>query len=181
MPRIQAITDETATPQAGEILQTVKQTMGSVPNLIATMANSPAVANAFLGFSQTLASGSLSASLREQIALTVAEANQCHYCLSAHTLLAKGTGLSDQDVVAARNATAAGAKEAAALQFARAVVETNANVDTSEIERLRHVGFSDGEILEIVANVVVNIFTNYINHIADTEIDFPVAPQLAAA
>jgi uncharacterized peroxidase-related enzyme len=152
-----------------------------VPNLIATMANSPAVATAYLGLSQALSTGSLSARLREQIALAVAESNGCGYCLAAHTALGKGAGLSKQETCDARRAASHDAREQAPLDFARTVVADRGVVDDADVEQVRQAGYTDGEIGEIVANVALNLFTNYFNHVAETEIDFPAAPSLAAA
>lgn len=181
MPRIHAVTTENANAKTVELLSTVKKKLGAVPNLIATMANSPAVANAYLGFSQSLASGSLPARLREQIALVVGETNGCNYCLAAHTALGKGVGLSEQDTCNARRAVARDDREQAALEFARTIVAERALVSDVDVQKVRDAGYTDGEIAEIVANVAINIFTNYFNHVADTEVDFPTAPELAAA
>ena len=178
MSRIQPVKFETTTPVAQEILTNVKKKLGTVPNLIATMANSPAVANAYLSFSGALSDGDLPASLRERIALTVGQRNQCGYCLAAHTMLGKGAGLSEDEIVAARQGTASSSKDAAAVQFARKLVDDRGNVSEDDLADVRNAGFSDGEIGEIVANVALNIFTNYFNHVADPEIDFPVAPDL---
>lgn len=179
MPRIQPVKTETATPAAAEILANVKKKMGAVPNLISTMATSPAVANAYLSFSAALGSGDLPASLRERIALTVGQGNECDYCLSAHTMLGKNAGLSEEDVVEARQGTASDSKQAAAVEFARKLVDNRGNVSDDDLALVRDAGYDDGEIAEIVANVALNIFTNYFNHVADPEIDFPVAPALA--
>ena len=181
MPRLQPVNQATADSATSKLLGAVEKKMGAVPNIIATMANSPAVANAYLGFSQSLSTGSLSARLREQIALVVGETNGCGYCVAAHTALGKGAGLSQQETCDARRAVAADDKERAALDFARKIVVDRGNVSDADVQQLRHVGYTDGEIAEIVANVALNIFTNYFNHVAGTEVDFPLAPELAAA
>ena len=181
MPRITPVAAQTAQGTTAEILSGVKKKMGMVPNMIATMATSPAVANAYLSFSGALAGGALPASFRERIALATGQANDCHYCLSAHSLLGKGAGLSESDVVDARNATASEAKEAAGLAFAHKLVENRGQVSDDDLAAVRNAGYSDGDVAEIVANVALNIFTNYFNHVADPEIDFPVAPALADA
>ncbi|TWT92124.1 Alkyl hydroperoxide reductase AhpD [Botrimarina colliarenosi] len=181
MPRIQPIDRTLAPPATAELLDGVQKKMGVVPNLIATMAQSRAVASAYLGFSQALASGSLSAQLRERIALAVGEANGCDYCVSAHTALAKQAGLTEQETCDARRAEATDEKEAAALQFAQQIVTDRGVVTDGNVERVRQVGYTDGEIAEIVAAVALNLFTNYFNHVAGTEVDFPAAPKLAVA
>jgi uncharacterized peroxidase-related enzyme len=163
-----------------DLLGAVEKKMGRVPNLIATMAQSSAVLEAYFGFSQGLAGGSLSASLREQIALTVSEANQCNYCLAAHSFLGGKTGLSRSEIHDARHGLASDEKANAALIFARKIVEERGHVSDEDVEEVRHAGYTDGEIAEIVANVALSIFTNYFNHVAETEIDFPLAPSLAA-
>jgi AhpD family alkylhydroperoxidase len=98
MPRIQPITRENADSATANLLGAVEKKMGTMPNLISTMASSPAVAKAYLGFSQTLSGGMLTARLREEIALVVGETNNCDYCVAAHTTLGKGAGLSREGV-----------------------------------------------------------------------------------
>ena len=181
MIRIQPISKETTCEKQQAILTTGQKAMGGVPNLIKTMAQSPAVATAYLGFSQALSQGSLPAKLRESISLAVGEANSCNYCLSAHTMLGSKAGLTGTDIMQARSASAEDPKTAAALAFAKKVVTERGIVADADVESLRSHGFDDGDIAEIVANVALNIFTNYFNHIAGTEIDFPLAPPLKAA
>jgi len=181
MARIPALDEQTTDAAAADLLASVKKKMGKVPNLIATMANSPAVATAYLGFSQALSGGALPARLREQIALVVGETNHCDYCLAAHTTLGKGAGLSEQETCDARQALSQDEREGVALDFARKLVQDRGVVQDGDIERLREAGYTDGEISEIVAHVALNTFTNYFNHVAQTEIDFPTAPSLCAA
>jgi len=181
MSRIQPVRQETADRSTAELLGAVKKKLGVVPNLIATMANSAAVTTAYLGFSESLSSGSLPARLREQIALAVGQWNGCNYCLAAHTAIGKRAGLSDQQARDARRGKASDAKESAALHFARRILSEQGHVADDEIHKIRDAGYTDGEIAEIVANVAINIFTNYFNHVAGTEVDFPAAPELAAA
>lgn len=180
MPRIQPVNRDAADSATTQLLSSVEKKLGMVPNLITTMANSPAVSNAYLGFSQSLSTGSLPARLREQLSLVVGETNGCDYCVAAHTALGKGAGLSEGETCDARRAVSGDDKERAALEFARKIVTDRAIVSDGDIEKVREAGYTDGEIGEIVANVALNIFTNYFNHVAETEVDFPVAPELAA-
>ncbi|TWU21879.1 carboxymuconolactone decarboxylase family protein [Bythopirellula polymerisocia] len=180
MARIQPISKETADSATAQLLDTVKKKMGMVPNLVATMANSPAVANAYLGFSQQLATGSLTPRLREQIALAVGEENSCDYCLAAHTALGKGAGLSESETCDARKAEPKDDAERVALEFAQKIVKDRGNVSDDDIRQVRVAGYTDEEISEIVANVALNIFTNYFNHVAGTEVDFPAAPAMSS-
>jgi uncharacterized peroxidase-related enzyme len=173
MPRIAPIEPETASGKAAHLLDLVQKKLGLTPNLMNTLAASPAALEAYLGFNAALAGGALDAKLREQIALAVAQANACEYCLAAHTALGALAGLTPEDIAASRNAHAADSWRNAALQFARTVVTDRGEVSDAEIAKVRAAGFGDVEITEIVANVVLNIFTNYINHVAQTVVDFP--------
>ncbi len=181
MPRIQPVQKQFADADTAKLLAGVEKKLGKVPNIVATMANSTAVANAYLGFSQALAGGSLPAPLREQLALVVGETNGCDYCLAAHTALGKRAGLSDEEARDARRAEAKDTKVRAALEFARQIVNDRGHVSDQDVERVRQAGYNDGEIAEIVAHVALNTFTNYFNHVADTEVDFPAAPELTSA
>jgi len=173
MPRLKAIPKDEATGKAAELLEAVQAKMGRTPNILRTMAGSPAVLEAYLGFSGALAGGSLSPELREQIALAVGEANGCGYCVAAHAAIGKMAGLNSQQIGDSRAGHSADGKVAAALRFALEIVEKRGNVTDGDVSSLREVGYGDGEIVEIVANVSLSIFTNYFNHIAETEIDFP--------
>ena len=180
MPRIQPISPESASAEQQQILATVKKGLGLVPNLVATLAQSPAAANAYLSFSGALAKGSLPRKLQEQIALVVGETNACDYCVAAHTLLGGKAGLSQAETLAARAAEAGDPKTEAALVFAKKIVSERGLVNDADVSALRQHGFTDGDIAEIVASTALNIFTNYFNHVAGTVVDFPAAPKLAA-
>lgn len=173
MTRMTAINPDEATGKAKQLLDGVQQKLGITPNLMRTFANSPAVLKAYLNFSGALGEGLLNAKLREQIALTVAEANSCEYCLSAHTAIGKMVGLNEGDLTTARQAKASDAKTEAALQFAREIVVKRGEVSDADLETVKTAGYGEGEIAEIIAGVALNIFTNYFNHIAQTEVDFP--------
>lgn len=173
MSRIQTVNPTEATGKAKDLLDAVQKKLGITPNMIKTMAQSPAVLEGYLNFSGALAGGSLNAKVREQIALAVGEANSCGYCVSAHTAIGKMVGLSEDDINYSRQSSSGDAKTDAALKFARTIVLERGEVTDTDIQRVREAGFTDGEVAEIIANVSLNIFTNYFNHIADTEIDFP--------
>lgn len=178
MPRINPVQIESTSPKTAEILATVKRKLGSVPNLLSTMAHSTATISAYLGFSQALTGGQLKSQLREQIALTVGQANECDYCLAAHSLLGLKSGLTDAEVIHARLGKSEEHQANAALVFARRIVDQHGKVTDADVDLVRAAGFSDGEVTEIVANVALNLFTNYFNHVAGTAIDFPAAPDL---
>lgn len=181
MTRIKALEPAEAGPKAQELLAAVKAKIGMTPNLTKTMAHSAAVLEGYLGLSGALSAGALSPRLREQIALAVGQANSCQYCLSAHTAVGKMVGLKPEEIAASRRAVSSDAKEGAALRFAQQLVVHKGLVDDGALRAVREAGLSDAEIVEIVANVALNIFTNYFNHVAGTEVDFPkVDVNLAA-
>jgi uncharacterized peroxidase-related enzyme len=173
MQRISAINNDAANGKAKELLDGVQSKLGMTPNLMKTMAHSPAVLEAYLNFNNTLANGLLSAKLREQISLLTAETNGCNYCASAHTMLGKMAGLSEDAVLAARQADSTDPKSDAALKFAQKLIVNRGEVSDADLQTVKDAGLGEGEIGEIVANVALNIFTNYFNETARTEIDFP--------
>ncbi|QQS40383.1 MAG: carboxymuconolactone decarboxylase family protein [Acidobacteriota bacterium] len=172
MQRINAIKHEVATGKTRELLDGVKAKLGFVPNMMATMASSPAVLEAYLNFGDALGS-SLSAKVRERIALAVAEINGCEYCAAAHSAIGKMSGLSEDEIESARRGGSEDPKADAAVKFAKALVVSRGHASTAEYDAVKNAGHSEKEISEIVANVALNILTNYFNITAGTEVDFP--------
>ena len=175
-------TADTAPEAARPLLVAVQRQLGSVPNLFRLAANSPAALEGYLGMSGALAKGSLQAATRERIALATAEFNGCDYCLSAHSFLASRVAkLDDQEIAANRRGTSLDPSAAAAVAFAGDVLRTHGHVDDKAIATIRGAGYSDAQIIEIVQHVALNVWTNYLNSVAQTEIDFPrVAHRVAA-
>ena len=173
MSRLQTIDPSTATGKAKDLLDAVKGKLGLVPNMTKVMAASPAVLEAYLGFSGALAGGLLDAKTREQLALLTAQQNHCDYCLSAHTAIGKMVGLKQEQIVASREGEGIHPKTTAALAFAKQILDTKGQVSEADLDAVRGAGFSEGEIAEIIAHVALNVFTNYFNVAADVDIDFP--------
>jgi uncharacterized peroxidase-related enzyme len=180
MERITPVNLQTAQGRARELLDAVKAKLGIVPNMTRSMAVSPAVLEAYLGFSGALGHGVLPARVREQLALDVSEVNCCDYCVSAHSAVGKRAGLTDQELLDSRRGASADPKTDVLLRFARTVVAKRGVVDDADVAAVRAAGYGDSEITEVVAHVALNIFTNYFNNVAGTTIDFPKAPALAA-
>lgn len=183
MPRLNAIDPADASGQAKELLVAVQQKLGITPNVIRTLANSPAALQAYLATGEALAGGRLDTKSREAIALTVAGANDCEYCASAHTAISRNLKVDDAEIDRRLNGHSADPTTDAALIFARQVVDKRGFVSDEDLRNVRAAGLDDEGITEIVANVVANILTNYVNHIAETDIDFPrveLAPSRAA-
>ncbi len=171
--RIETLNPETTTGEAKELFNAVNSKLGFIPNLIKVFGNSPATLKAYLSLGEIAGSGTFNAKFREQLALAIGEENSCNYCLSAHTAIGKMSGLTDEQTEANRQGLANDAKTQAGLQFAQSVTRNRGVVSNEELALVKEAGYTDGEILEIVLNVVSNTLTNYVNHIAETEIDFP--------
>lgn len=174
MSAIKAIEANTAGGKVSELLGAVKKMMGGTPNTFLVGAQAPSVLESMVAQFVATAHGTLKPKVRESIALAVAEANGCDYCLSAHAALAAGAGLSAEQIDDAREATSSDAKTNAILQFSRELVLTRGHPGAKVVAVLRAVGITDAEVLEIINNVALNVFTNYLNLVAETEIDFPV-------
>ncbi len=173
MQRLTAVNPAEATGKAKQLLDGVQSKLGMTPNLMKTLASGPAALEAYLNFGAALGTGKLDAKFREQIALAVAQANSCEYCLSAHSAIGKMVGLKPEEIAASREAHSADAKRDAGLHFVQALVVQRGMVSDQDLAHVKTAGYTDGDIAELVANVAVNIFTNYFNHVARTDVDFP--------
>jgi uncharacterized peroxidase-related enzyme len=173
MARLPIVDPSTSTGKAHDLLAAVGKKLGLVPNMTRVMANSPAVLEAYIGFSGALDGASLNAKIRERIALGTAEVNQCEYCLSAHSTIGKLVGLNEKEILDSRGGRSADSKAAAALQFSRQLVEKRGAVSEADMDAGRKGGLTEGEIAEVVALTALNIFTNYFNTAFQVDVDFP--------
>ena len=173
MPRIAPIDAAKSDAGVQATLSAVKAKIGMVPNLFSTFARSPAVLNGYLALSDALGAGALTTKQREIVALAVGQVNECHYCLSAHTLMGKGAGLSPEAIREAREGKAGDVTDNAVALFARRVVQTRGQVSDADLAAARSAGLDDARIVEVIAGVAINVLTNYTNNVALTDIDFP--------
>ena len=182
MSRIPTPATINESPAASQpLLEAVKRQLGVAPNLFRLVGNSPAALEGYLGMMGALAKGALPAATRERIALAVAQINGCDYCLSAHTYLGRAVAkLDDAEMTANRHGASNDLKADAAVKFAAKVAEQRGRVSSQDLAAVRAAGYSDADIVEIVQHVALNVWTNYINIVADTEIDFPVVSANAA-
>lgn len=175
-------TIESAPAASQPMLEAVKKQLGLVPNLFRLVSNSPAALEGYLGMSGALGKGTLPAATRERIALAVAEINGCNYCLSAHTYLGKNVAkLDDAEITANRNGASNDPKADAAMRFAAKVTTQRGHVSADDVVAVKAAGYTDAQVIEIVQHVALNTWTNYINEVAQTEIDFPVVDVRKAA
>jgi len=156
-----------------ELLDAVRGAFGTTPNMFRAVANSPAALQALWGFFGALGGGTLPAKLGEQIAVAVADRNACHYCLAAHTALGRKAGASAAEMSAAQAGESDDPATAVALRFALRLVEQRGQVNDADVASLRDAGFADGQIVEILAHVALNLFTNYVNVAFAVPVDFP--------
>ena len=173
MSRVQLVNAENTSPDRKALLDQVHQAFGATPAMFQAVANSPAALKSMWGSFGALGKGVLGAKLGEKIAIAVANRNSCEYCLAAHTALGQGAGLSAEDMSAAQLGQSSDPKTAVALSFALKLVNNRAQVSDADTQALRNAGFNDEEIVEIIAHVALNLFTNYINITLDVPVDFP--------
>jgi uncharacterized peroxidase-related enzyme len=155
------------------VLAQIQKAFGGTPNMFKTVANSPSALKSLWGAFGALGQGTLGAKLGEQIAVAIANCNRCEYCLAAHTVLGQKAGATAAELAAAQVGRAQDARTAAALTFALKVVESRAQISAADVDSLRAAGFGDEQVVEILAHVALNLFTNYINVALDVPVDFP--------
>lgn len=181
MSRIAIPAREDAPEKSQPLLDAVEKQLGVVPNLFRLIGNSPAALEGYLGLNGALGR-TLDAKTRERIALAIAQANGCDYCLSAHAYLGLNLAKIDDAEIALNRAGHSGdAKADAAVVFARKVLDTRGRVSDADLAAVRLAGFTEAQVIEIVAAVALNVLTNYVNNVADTDIDFPVVLAAEAA
>ena len=181
MSRITIPAREAAPAASKPLLDAVEKQLGVVPNLFRLVALSPAALQGFLGLNGALGKA-LDVRTRERIALAVAQINGCDYCLSAHSYLGLNLAKIDAAEIALnRQGASSDAKANAAVAFAAKVVKSRGKIVDADLQAVRAAGFTDAQIVEIVAVVAENVFTNFVNIVAQTEIDFPVVRASEAA
>jgi uncharacterized peroxidase-related enzyme len=174
MSRITIPSVEESHASTKPLLAAVHQQLGVIPNLMKLIGHSPAALEGYLSLNGAIAKGKLSPQLREQIALAIAERNGCDYCLSAHDYLGRNVAkLSQADIDSAREGHANDPRSNAALKFSLQVSASHGRVSDADLGALRSAGFDEASTIEIVTTVALNILTNYINNVAQTDVDFP--------
>jgi uncharacterized peroxidase-related enzyme len=181
MTRLSVPTLDAAPEASKPTLDAVQKQLGVVPNLFRLIGSSPAALAGFTGFQGAL-SKTFDVKTRERIALAVAQVNGCDYCLSAHTYLGLNMAhIGPEEIALNRKGASGDARANAAVQFAYKVAKERGHVSDADIKAVRDAGYSDAQIVEIVALVAENSFTNFLNEVAKTEIDFPVVRAAVAA
>lgn len=175
MSRLHAVNPKEATGRAKELIVMIEENLGMIPNLYRVLANAPGVLEAYMGMKTMLEDGALPRKLQEQIALTVSEVTGCTSCTASHTAIGRTVGLSEQEISDSRHGVSPDRRIEDVLQFARKVVLSQGRVSEEDIDILRERNFHDGEIVEVIAQVLVILFTNIFNNAAGTMADFPAS------
>lgn len=173
MARITVVSTESANVEQKQLFAAIQAQLGVVPNFLRVLANSPAALKGFLGLHGIAHDGTLEAPTRERIALALAQQNSCEYCLSAHTAIGRKAGLTNSEIDANRSGTSEDPRAAAAVRFARALVEHKGDVTSAELLAVREAGYDDAQIVEIIAHVGMNLLTNILGRASRVDIDFP--------
>lgn len=181
MSRINLVNEAGAPDETKVLLSEIHRAFGATPNMFRAVANSPAALRSMWGSFGALGGGVVSAQLGEQIAVAIADRNACNYCLAAHTALGRKAGVSAADMTAAQAGNSSDPQTAAALRFALRLVDARGQVSDADVQALRAAGFDDAHIVEIIAHVALNLFTNYVNVALDVPVDFPGVKLRAAA
>ncbi len=178
MARIEPLESTDLCPQGRALVAEYEAATGLRPNVVRTLAHAPSVLRHLLGMFGGLTSGTLDPALMEQVALAVAQANGCTYCLSAHTALGEKTGLCPDRIDDSRWAMDPDPRREAVLRFTRALVVQRGQIDDEAVEALRAAGFDDKALVELIAFVSMHVFLNLMTEAAQTPVDFPkVCPQ----
>lgn len=181
MSRIPLIDRNNTSTERKQLLDQIHSAFGASPNMFRAVANSPAALTSMWGAFGALGGGVIGARLGEQIAVAVANRNSCHYCLAAHTALGAKAGLGAAELTAAQTGASNDPRTHAALQFALKIVNARGQVSDADLQVLRQAGFDDEAMMEIVAHVALNLFTNYVNMAFAVPVDFPAVALLPAA
>ncbi|GAB3227339.1 peroxidase-related enzyme [Glycomyces halotolerans] len=173
MPTVHLVEHESATGSVKNQLDQIHATFGTVPAMFRAVANSPAALTSMWSSFGAFAGGVLGPALGEQVAVAVANRNACEYCLAAHTTLGRKAGVSPDALTAAQDGTSEDPRTAALLRFALQLVEHRGQVTPEDVQAVRDQGWDDEHIVEVIAQVALNLFTNYINIALDVPVDFP--------
>ena len=178
MSTLKPLTREQASPSVQPIFDVLKSKVGMVPNLYATIANSPNTLPAYLAFDEALGKGVFSAKERQAIFLIVSQVNGCNYCQSAHTALGKMNGFTEEETIQLRTATIADKKLNALTTLAKEITAKHGRPSEKALDGFYQAGYGNDALVELVAHIGYKTVANYLHNIAHFQIDFPVAKKI---
>lgn len=172
MTSLEIYTAESAPEGSRSTLEGAQKAFGFLPNLLGTLAASPAALKGYTGLSELFGQTSFSASEQQIVLLTVSRLNGCEYCMAAHSTVADMTKVPSGVTEALRSGDRlADPKLEALRRFTESVVENRGWVDDAEVQAFLDAGFGREQILEVLLGVTMKTLSNYTNHIAATPLD----------
>jgi len=178
MPRLNVVEPADAGSKVKKTYTALEKDLGRVPNIFKGLANSPAALHAYLGIEQALSGALLDEGERHLVYLAASKRNECLYCQSAQVQLAKQAGLDDEAIQAVRRGDPADPKHRALVELTHAIMQTRGHVDDAALTSFRDAGYTDAHIAEVCALIAQSTFSNYFNHVNETDLDFPEAPPV---
>ena len=178
MARLPVITKEAADEKTAKTFDAIQSKFGMVPNIFKGMANSSVTLNAYLQLDQLIAGGNFSPVEQDIVRITVSQYNKCTYCLAAHTGSLKSNGVSNEEILNIRKGKPTDPKHAVLIDFTLTVIKTSGFVSDSDLDTFKKAGFSDTHTAEISVIIAQKVLSNYFNHINDTDLDLPAAPEI---
>jgi len=173
MSRATTLKPEQVPAESKPTLEAFTKTIGFTPNMMAMFAQSPIAFNAWATLLGSL-SKALDVKTRDSIGLAVSEVNGCNYCLTVHSFTAEHMArLPADEIILARRGQASDPKRDAAIRFARKVIDTRGKVSDADVKAVRDAGYTEANVMEIVALVAMYTLTNFFNNTFDPELDFP--------
>lgn len=170
---------ESAPEKSRPALQGLMQAVGLIPNLAATMAESPTLINAFVGAFGNFHGSSFSGGQKQVLLLTNAVANTCAWAVAFHSTMALKEGVDADDVDAIRKGRLPRDAELAALSgFTRALIEKRGHGDERDISTFTDPGFRPDQVLEVIAGLSVSVLANYTGNITKPVLEEPFKAQL---
>lgn len=173
MSRIAPVDVQSANTDQRTLFDTVEQKMGKVPNVLKTLGHSPAALESYLALSATQQKSVFTAEERELLSLAISAENRCSYCVSAHSAISSGLNMSERTIEAAMSGKSEEPRIQAALALAQSITANRGWVDDEKLSEAKAAGLDAAAIMDIVLAVTANTLTNYANHLAQTEVDFP--------
>jgi uncharacterized peroxidase-related enzyme len=173
MARIELPTREQAPAETHEILDAMQQRLGFLPNGLRLLSLSPSALQAFVGLQTTMSHG-LDAKTQEAVALAVSRANGCSYCVATHCFITRANSQTAPDEITLNlEGKSSDPKRAAAAAFAKRIIDTHGKVSDTDLAAVRAAGYSDGQIIELTALAARYTMTNFLNNMAEVEVDIP--------
>ena len=177
MSKINVPTKSEVSQNNQAIFDNLENALGFVPNLYATFAHSENALSSFLAFSG--AATSFSKKEKEVIDLAISQVNECRYCQSAHTALAKMNGFTDEQALELRKGSASfDAKLDALAKISRAIAQNQGKVSQELKENFFNAGYNKENLIDLVTAAGAITVTNFLHSLTEVEIDFPIAPEL---